>query len=205
MNTAFLLFLKKGISFSFRLETWGLGVKDGHSGFINLLLRHRWRTHLGQFPGGGPEPGPVRDSSHHCNNPVVKEGRKHTSWGHSTENRENPHPRGSGDAHTTDPSSGPAKAQIPRTYPTTQEPEFFLIYTIQTDGFSFFRGERQEIKTFSPALTHSLLPWLLPQHDCYCWPLPCLSRAPPAQKTPIRSSVSRDEEVWGTLPAARPI
>ena len=74
MNTAFLLFLKKRISFSFRLETWCLGVKDGHFGFINLLLRHRWRTHPGQFPGGGPEPGPVRGSSHHCNNPVVREG-----------------------------------------------------------------------------------------------------------------------------------
>ena len=89
MNTAFLLFFKKRISFSFRLETWCLGVKDGHFGFINLLLRHQWRTHLGQFPGGGPEPGPVRDSSHHCNNPVVKEERKHTSWGHSAENWEN--------------------------------------------------------------------------------------------------------------------
>ena len=42
MNTAFLLFLKKKrISFSFRLETWCLGVKDGHFGFINLLLRHQ--------------------------------------------------------------------------------------------------------------------------------------------------------------------
>lgn len=121
-------------------------------------------------------------------------------------NQENPHQRGNGDAHTTEPSMDQLKAQILRTSPTIQEQFLQLFWYASSRQMGIVRKGWQEIKMFSPASVYTLLPQPLPKSDptlySYCAP----GSAPPAHKTPNKLWCARRQQMWGhVIPAPHPI